>query len=622
VHKADRTTTAPETRPNPGSWRRALTWIDWQTWVLIYLALPFAMFTAFWIRPIYGWPILACLIFAIVRQAKRERDLAPRIFGGPIELISLLIVAVVWVGLSGAGGWGTQNPDYVKHTNILRDLMAESWPVVYETDGKTNLLVYYFAWYLPPAAVGKMFGWQAAHTAQYWWSVLGVFLTFSYVASVVRGRWPGWVVAAIFALLSGMDILAQLAAGSLPVGTAHIEVASGATMLQYSSNTSALFWVPHQAIFAWLGSAFLLSSVASQRVGAVFLVTVLGALWAPFCMVGLIPINLALVLKVPWRRFLTFENVVGATLVTLVLAPFIASNRMDFPALFLWKVIELADRWPSIAIFYLTEFVVLIWFLGRPSGSATFRVVWWCCMGWLALCPIYFAGQFSDFTMRASLPALFVLWIYVVEKLSSRPWNSPDFKVVYLILAIGAFTPAYEFARSLRNWCRMIPGFSSMRIAEWEIAHVKTQYLGEGRSWFGRHLLREGPHAMLRDPTALDRPDESQREAKAWTSRSEPNPSIELTEISAAALDRTEWSWDVGTITFYADGVIASTWGDGTWAIEAPNKIVAQFPGKDSTHHLVFDLHGKSYVATTEYTANRNRGVLIGKKIKAKPSNQ
>ena len=119
-------------------------------------------------------------------------------------------------------------------------------------------------------------------------------------------------------------------------------------------------------------------------------------------------------------------------------------------------------------------------------------------MGWLALCPIYFSGQFSDFTMRASLPALFVLWIYVVDKLSSRPWNSPDFKVVYLILAIGVFTPAYEFARSLRHWHRAIPGLSAIRIAEWEIAHVKTQYLGEGRSWFARHpLALTGPHVML-----------------------------------------------------------------------------------------------------------------------------
>ena len=100
----------------------------------------------------------------------------------------------------------------------------------------------------------------------------------------------------------------------------------------------------------------------------------------------------------------------------------------------------------------------------------------------------------------------------------------------------------------------------------------------------------------------------------AWASRTNPNPFVDFPELSAAALDYTEWSWENGSIIFYGDGHLLSTWGEGTWKITGPNEVTAQFPGKDSTHHLIFDVPAKSYLATTEYTSNRIRGVLMKRK--------
>jgi hypothetical protein len=596
-------------------WWQWLTSIGWRTWVLIYLTLPVAMFAATWIRPVVGIPVLIVLVLSIVFQAKRERLDSTRIFHSAAETLLLLGAAMVWVGLSGAGGFGAQNVDYIKHTKILRDLVAESWPVVYETGGATGTLVYYFAWYLPPAAIGKLFGWPAAQTAQYWWSVLGVFLTLAYVTSVVRGRWSAWFAITLFTLLSGMDAVAQLTVGPLPSGTAHIETFDSGRLLQYSSNTTALFWVPHQAIFAWLASAFILSSIPNQRVGSVFFVAALGALWSPFCMLGLLPVILALLLTVPWRKFLTFENLAGASVTLLILVPFIASNRFDIPRGPLWQMVNVFDVWPGIVVFYLTEFVVLVWFLGRPQQIGEFRAVWWSAIISLALFPLYQVGQFSDLTMRASLPALFILWIYVLEKLASRPWNFPHFKPVYFILILGAFTPVYEISRSLKHWRRSIPRMGQLRVAEWEIPQVKNQYLSVPQSAFSRLLQRESRHAILRVPAALDRG--ADEVFPPPTSLGVPNPNAELTEISETALVYTEWTWDKGWIAFYADGLLVSTWGEGLWSVTGSNQVVVQFLALGSTHRLTFNVDEKSYEATSDRTGEKNRGVLLA--VKPKP---
>ena len=44
----------------------------------------------------------------------------------------VFLVAVVWTGLSGPGGFGNQSYDYIKHNSLLRDLTFDPWPLFYD----------------------------------------------------------------------------------------------------------------------------------------------------------------------------------------------------------------------------------------------------------------------------------------------------------------------------------------------------------------------------------------------------------------------------------------------------------------------------------------------------------
>src|SRR5450432_1862645 len=108
---SDRPTLAARVDPTPAPRWNLLASLGWRTCVLLYLMLPVALFAATWVRPLVAIPVVVVLALSIVLQAKRELHDTPRIFGGWLETLLLLGVAIVWVGLSGAGGFGAQNPD-------------------------------------------------------------------------------------------------------------------------------------------------------------------------------------------------------------------------------------------------------------------------------------------------------------------------------------------------------------------------------------------------------------------------------------------------------------------------------------------------------------------------------
>ena len=68
----------------------------------------------------------------------------------------------------------------------------------------------------------------------------------------------------------------------------------------------------------------------------------------------------------------------------------------------------------------------------------------------LVLCPMVLVGYGGDFCMRASIPALLVLYIFVIQSLESlkskKKWKGYVFLV--LLLLIGAMTPVREIVRT------------------------------------------------------------------------------------------------------------------------------------------------------------------------------
>jgi hypothetical protein len=81
------------------------------------------------------------------------------------------------------------------------------------------------------------------------------------------------------------------------------------------------------------------------------------------------------------------------------------------------------------------------------------------------------------------------------------------------------------------------------------------------------------------------------------------------TSLISKRVERTQWKWEEGNVTFYKNGRLDSTWGAGTWAMKADGTFTATFPGNDFLHTIIFD------PTFSKFTATRVDGTRVAAKF-------
>lgn len=509
---------------------------------IAYLALPIVIFLLGWLRPGYGITLGLLVTVAVAHYAAgawRGRTpvaAAPEMLETPgraltaVGLVAAVLPIVVLVLISGAGGWGPQDTDWVKHNAILKDLVERPWPVVYQTPHDPVMMVYYTAYYLPAALAGKVGGWILANDVLFATTLVGAILAGLWLLVITRAR-PA-VAGLVFALASGTDIVGWMLRNG-PASLARIGQLSGdhierwAGLWEYSANTTLLFWVPQHAIVGWLATALLVDAVQRDdpRIPWLLLVA-LATLWSPFAALGLAPVILCLLVAEPRhvaarvRAAISPENLVGV-IVLLVMGLYFAARAVPF------TIGGGADTAPSVAngflpwigadlslgsfirryvVFCGVEFLLLgfvAWRCLRGSSDPRVKRLLFLlsvCCATLLLLPLFRYGYFNDLVMRAGIPSLFVLWVAVLDaSWQRRSWVA----ALAVLLVIGLPTPGLEIHRHLegiRAAGRLvaIPAEPSvqdifqLQSARENIGFQFTrQYLGSDRSFFATHLASE-----------------------------------------------------------------------------------------------------------------------------------
>jgi hypothetical protein len=437
----------------------------------LYLLIPLLIFCLGNLKIFVSIPIFLIFVWLIIKIWKAKETPCH-----PYQLswrgfVFTIVAVMAWVALSGIGGFAFQNTDFHIRNAIFRDLISFDWPVKYFTNPVNPSipysLVYYTGFWLPAALVGKIAGWLGANITLYIWTVLGILLTLFLLASRIKLT-PGKIVL-ILIFFSGMDslgILLKLIAlpntfNSLWPPIYHLEWWMPG--MQYSSFSTQLFWVFNQAVPVWLCMALLFVS-GEQKV--ILLIWSICCFYAPLPAIGMFPY---LVIKIPkeiinlenlgstakvrnfrdfWVRslkdaksVLSFENVLGGGITLgISLSYFLSNPQASQGSIFQMQGV----RWLLYAIFVLFEGLIL-WWVFRDRNKANLS---WYMAGLLLLAvPLIHIGSANDFCMRASIPTLFMLFIWTAETLSI-----PTIKVkggLLLLLCIGAVTPIYEINRSI-----------------------------------------------------------------------------------------------------------------------------------------------------------------------------
>ena len=435
------------------------SWIRWAAWG--YIALPFLFFLLGWVKWYIAVPAVLLVAFAIIWKADKADARFPIL--RKEDRKKLLIAAVLilgWVVLAGIGGLVFQNTDHRYRNELFRMLVERSWPIreTVEIDGTAQpvFLSYYIAFWLPSALVGKAFGLEAGFIFQIFWAALGIFLVSCEMSRMLK-RWSVSALV-IFILFSGLDVIGCIAMKHFDYITdwqRHMELWCG---FQFSSHTTQLFWVFNQAIYGWLLTLMILNEKSNRKI---VLIWSFGLMACTFPFVGMLPFLVYRILA-NWKQeasegqgsaaekikgLFTVENVLAGGTVGILSFLYLGGNASA-------NNVEGGQTF-----FYLGYFLRVFAFVLLEAGVyhlAVCRYQWknplfWITLGTLLACPFVRIGGGIDFCMRASIPALLVLCVLVIDSLQKARekkcrWN---IALICAVLVVGCVTPAHEFIRTI-----------------------------------------------------------------------------------------------------------------------------------------------------------------------------
>lgn len=466
---------------------------------LIYVTLPLLCFLAGWLK--WYWMILSCaalvvcLIFSeenmitnrfLKRNAEHPDD--PKQAGNKIVISKLTVsgialISCIYCIFCGVGRLWAQSDDYAYRNAIFRDIILRDWPVIY--DRYDGALSYYIGLFLPPAVPGKLVyllsgsaesAFIAGNIAILIYCTAGLTLLFLLLLLLFRTASPKLVILVMIGLFlfSGMDIIGN----GFQIRSLHLEWWAGFATYQYSSLTTCFCWVLNQTLIPWICTALLLHE---KSVSNYVLLGMSCLLSGPFPFVGFFIYCVALGIKCLVDRiragqgkgFIKEVFSVSNVCATLFVAPFICtymtsnafvsnSSAKDTITIMISPDIGSIIRYVS---FLLIEFGIYALLIAKVNKK---NYLFYITVLQLCVYPIFNIGVYSDFTMRSSIPAIFIMFVlcyqFILNRASVTPpviasetkrnkkekqsrFNDILCTVLVCLLAVGAATPCVELVR-------------------------------------------------------------------------------------------------------------------------------------------------------------------------------
>lgn len=470
-----------------------LDWIDRIT--IGYLTLPIFLFFL-WFEPLYATGAVLLMLYGAHYALQGT---ASGIGISKRWLMGLGLVAFSWVALSGVGHFVYANTDWVIRDAVLHDLSVLAWPPTYADTTGTFILRAPVAYFLPAAAIGYVFGTSAGDMALYFWTAFGWALVLMSACRLFDTPRQYALCAVIITFFGGMDILGYLWRHGQPTLGEHIEW--WARSIQYSSNTTLLFWVPNHALPSWLVTVFILRHwrhTAFARTAPLLMTVV--PLWSPLSAIGLLPFFLfGLAWHRDFRILFSLRTCLPFIPIALVIAQYLGMDASTVPHG--WRMGVLPFMFVDIfafwyAIFCMLEFGCLALILlgivriNWPLGIAICT---------LLLLPFYYYGPSNDLAMRSSIPSLMVLSLATVKALLQPPHLFRR-AALACVLIIGALGALQEPARALLKLRWQAKNQHMPEAVQTENPYAKNIYAPH---YFARVSSR-GVQALLRKSTPME----------------------------------------------------------------------------------------------------------------------
>ena len=411
--------------------------------IVLFLTVPLFMFFLGYLRLSVGIPLTlifgGIVLYAVsdclndpngIKLSRQDTDLKV-----PVSyIIGFAITALAISFISGVGEYICTVQDHPFRRAILRDLIDYDWPVIYNYSTQTNPEVreifgiasgerafsYYFIYWMPAALIGKMFGFEAGNFAIFLWNSLGIFLSLMASSAVIK-RFTRWVPF-FYVFFVGLDLIPNIVY-LLTKYEGWYWVEGWVPVMSYISHFREMCSVFNQMVPCFLIVALLLMSFNTRSMGLTAGVLFCYSPWAVF---GILPVVGAILFsskhktgKISSRvmNILSPVNIASAILLLAVFGSYYMSNAAATSYRgFAWEFYDHKYMFaPAYLVFISLEVLpfVVILFKNRKKDP-----VFWASVIILLIIPFYQISGMNDFCMRGSMPALFVLSIFMSEKIA------------------------------------------------------------------------------------------------------------------------------------------------------------------------------------------------------------
>lgn len=433
----------------------------------IFLSIPIVIHLIFWFKWYISFPATAALLVGIAWLIKninyKTLSEYKNIFNIRTLSISFLILFFVNL-LSGAGGLMFQNWDYHSRNALLHDLVEKQWPVKYDLSnqpeetkiiGSSNgLLSYYFAWFLPSAALGKItHSFSIASLGIFIWNLIGINLIFYLIFRKFNKSKISYLFI-VFAI-SGLDILISAIINLLNNSTSifpEIPKYIDTSVITFSMHGffTHLFWVFNQSIPAWIICLLFINNPRYSSMGILFSMM---AIYAPLPAIGLFILFILFIFAgVNFNSYINSNRIkilfsIKNFLPIVFMAPIamiFLQNSSRFGFIFNrpygFSVNELLMQYFLYLTFEIGIFLLFINKNNKNKIIALFLV--------LAIMPLFYIGVGYDFGNRATIPVFIFMTIEAIRSIEQKHTNIRKYLITSAI-ALSSITGIYEIYRTI-----------------------------------------------------------------------------------------------------------------------------------------------------------------------------
>lgn len=405
---------------------------------VIYLSLPFLIFCVGFLH--WYWALIMIVSLgwssrAIFQSLEKVLD------SWQISLKQVLLCASVSLFccfILGIGGFWSQSSDWFVKNPLLNDLTLSDWPLLLDFSKATSEVkslcgegragfVYYLFFYLPAATIGKVFGsLLVARFVIFFWSAYGLCLVLVSLGGLTSKlnseTWRKTLfVLLLFVFWGGFDIIGQIlriiylwSNDYYPImPTSLIDCWCSPYFSYYASHFTSLFWCFNQCIPLWLITIIIYTFFDLRVVGFFYSFSLL---YSPWGAIGLLPIILfGIVEKLKqtngkeFVQMISLANIGFPLMVFVVVGTYYFSNNTScWEKGFFWNFLSIGEFFGKYILFILIELGIYIWLV---RDRITHDALLFGSILTLLLIPFYKMTGPNDFLMRASIPALFIVFI-------------------------------------------------------------------------------------------------------------------------------------------------------------------------------------------------------------------